>query len=71
MHEESWNDSIKYPGRMVDKHGIRPDPDTAEAVLTEKLPKTEHQLINFWVLPVFTGSSSRAMRIKYIQSNNS
>ena len=26
--------SIKYLGRMVDKHGIRPDPDAVEAVLT-------------------------------------
>ena len=68
---EILKDSIKYPGRMVDIHGIRPDPDATEAVLTEKSPKTEHQLMNFWVLPIFTGSSSRAMRIKYIQSNNS
>ena len=27
-------ESIKYQGRMVDKHGIRPDPDAVEAVLT-------------------------------------
>ena len=32
---------------MVDKHGIRPDPDAVEAVLTWKSPKTEHQLMSF------------------------
>ena len=44
---EILKDSIKYLGRMVDKHGIRPDPDAVEAVLTWKLPKTEHQLMSF------------------------
>ena len=38
---EILKDSIKYLGRMVDKHGIRPDPDTVEAVLTWNSPKTE------------------------------
>ena len=32
---------------MVDKHGIRPDTDAVEAVLTWKSPKTEHQLMSF------------------------
>ena len=44
---EILKDSIKYLGRMVDKHGIRPDPDAEEAVLTLKSPKTEHQLMSF------------------------
>ena len=44
---EILKDSIKYLGRMVDRHGIRPDPDTVEAVLTWKSPKTEHQLMSF------------------------
>ena len=44
---EILKDSIKYLGRMVDKHGIRPDPDALEAVLTWKSPKTEHQLMSF------------------------
>ena len=59
MHEENWiemqaskceilSDSIKYLGRMVDKHGIRPDSDAVEAVLTWKSPKTEHQLMSFF-----------------------
>ena len=29
------------------KHGIRPDPDAVEAVLTWKSPKTKHQLMSF------------------------
>ena len=44
---EILKDSIKYLGRMVDRHGIRPDPDAVEAVLTWKSPKTEHQLMSF------------------------
>ena len=44
---EILKDSIKYFGRMVDRHGIRPEPDAVEAVLTGKSPKTEHQLMSF------------------------
>ena len=44
---EILKDSIKYLGRMVDKHGIRSDPEAIEAVLTWKSPKTEHQLMRF------------------------
>ena len=44
---ESLKDLIKYLGKMVDKHGIIPDPDAVEAVLTWNMPKTEHQLMNF------------------------
>ena len=44
---EILKDSIKYLGRMVDNHGIRPDSDAVEAVLTRKSPKTEHQLMSF------------------------
>ena len=44
---EILKDSIKYLGRMVDKHDIRPDTDAVEAVLTWKSPKTEHQLMSF------------------------
>ena len=35
-------DSIKYLGRLVDKHGVRPDPEAVEAVLTWKAPKQIH-----------------------------
>ena len=44
---EILKDSIKYLGRMVDRHGIRPDPDAVEAVLTWKSPKMEHHLMSF------------------------
>ena len=44
---EIYMHSIKYPGRIVDKHGIRPDPDAVEAVLFWKSPKTENQLMSF------------------------
>ena len=39
--------SIKYPGRMVDRHGERPDPEAVEAVLTWKAPRTDTQLMSF------------------------
>ena len=44
---EILKDLIKYLGRMVDRYGIRPDPDAVEAVLTWKSPKTKHQLMSF------------------------
>ena len=44
---EILRDSIKYLGRLVDKHGVRPDPEEIEAVLTLKAPKTETQLMSF------------------------
>ena len=40
-------DSIKYLGRLVDKHGVRPDPEAVEAVLTWNAPKTDTQLMSF------------------------
>ena len=44
---EILKDSIKYLGRMVDKHGLRPDPDAVEALLIWKSPKTEHHSMSF------------------------
>ena len=44
---EILRDSIKYLGRLVDKHGGRPDPEAVEAVLTWKTPKTDTQLMSF------------------------
>ena len=35
---EILRDSIKYRGRMVDRHGARPDPEAVEAVLAWKAP---------------------------------
>ena len=39
--------SIKYLGRLVDRHGVRPDPEAVEAVLTWKSPRTDTQLMSF------------------------
>ena len=36
---EILKDSIKYLGRMVDRHGIRPDQDAVEAVLTWEITR--------------------------------
>ena len=44
---EILRDSIKYLGRLVDKHGVRPDPEAVEAVLTWKAPKTDTQPMSF------------------------
>ena len=44
---EILRDSIKYLRRLVDKHGVRPDPEAVEAVLTWKAPKTDTQLMSF------------------------
>ena len=44
---EILRDSIKYLGRMVDRHGVRPDPEAVEAVLTWKAPRTDRQLLSF------------------------
>ena len=44
---EILRDSIKYLGRLVDKYGVRPDPEAVEAVLTWKAPKTDTQLMRF------------------------
>ena len=44
---EILRDSIKYLGRLVDKHGVRPGPEAVEAVLTWKAPKKDTQLMSF------------------------
>ena len=44
---EILRDSIKYLGKMVDRHGVRPDPEAVEAVLTWKAPRTDTQLLSF------------------------
>ena len=45
--QEILRDSIKYLGRMVDRHGVRPDPEAVEAVLTCKAQRTDTQLMGF------------------------
>ena len=44
---EILRDSIKYLGRMVDRHGVRSDPEAVEAVLKWKAPRTDTQLLSF------------------------
>ena len=44
---EILRDSIKYLGRMVDRHGVRRDPEAVEAVLTWEAPRTDTQLMSF------------------------
>ena len=44
---EILRDSIKYLGRMVDRHGVRPDPEAVKAVLRWKAPRTGTQLTSF------------------------
>ena len=44
---EILRDSIKYLGRLVDNHGVRPDLEAVEAVLTWKATKTDTQLMSF------------------------
>ena len=44
---EILRDSIKFLGRMVDRHGVRLDPEAVEAVLTWKAPRTDTQLLSF------------------------
>ena len=50
---ETLKDSNKHMGRMVDKHGIRTDPNAVEAALTWKSPKAEHQLMSFFPNKVY------------------
>ena len=44
---EILSDSIKYLEEMVDRHGVRPEPDAVEALLTWKAAWTNNQLICF------------------------
>ena len=44
---EVLRDSIKYQGGIVDRHGVRPDPEAVEAVFTWKAPRTDTQFMSF------------------------
>ena len=44
---EILRDSTQYLGRMVDMHGVRPNQETVDAVLTWKAPRTDTQLMSF------------------------
>ena len=54
---EILRESIKYLGIMVDRHGLRPDPDAMEAVLTCKAPRRDPQLMSFLGFSNFTANS--------------
>ena len=72
LHKESRTEMQGLRAvRMVDKHGIRPDPDAVKAVLTWKLPKTEHQLMSFLGFVNYYREFIKGYAIKYIQCNNS
>ena len=43
---EILRDPIKYLGRMVDRHGVRPYTEEVEVVLTWKAPRTDTQLMS-------------------------
>ena len=44
---EILRDSTKYMGRMVDRHGVKPDPEAMEAMLKWKAPRTDTKLMSF------------------------
>ena len=44
---EILRDSIKYLRRMVDRHGVRPDPEAVEAVLIWKALRTDAHFMSF------------------------
>ena len=64
---EILRDSIKYLGRMVDRHGVRPDPEAVEAVLTWKAPMTDTQLMSFLGFLIITVNSSNDMQTRCVQ----
>ncbi len=39
--------SIRYLGRVVDKEGVRPDPDSVETVLQWRRPRNKRKLQSF------------------------
>ena len=43
----------QLPGRMVDRHGVRPDPEAVEPVLTWKDPTTDTQLVSFLLFAIY------------------
>ena len=59
---EVLRDSIKYLIRLVDKHGVRPDPEVIEAVLTWKAPKTDTLITS--------ESLSKGVLTRFTQCNN-
>ena len=44
---KTLRDSIKYLGRLVDRHGVKADSEAVEAVLIWKAPRTDGQIMSF------------------------
>ena len=68
---EILRDSIKYLGRLVDKHGVRQDPEVVEAALTWKAPKTDTQLMSFLGFANYYREFIKGMQTKYTPCKNS
>ena len=54
--------SINYVGKIVDKHGIRPDRDAVEAVLLWKSPRSKKKLIIFLGFAKFFRETLKRLR---------
>ena len=66
---EVLNVSIKYLGRLVDKHGVRPDLEVVEMVLTRKVPKTDTQLMSFLGLEFVKGYADKICPMQKLMRN--
>ena len=66
---EVLNVSIKYLGRLVDKHGVIPDLEVVEMVLTRKVPKTDTQLMSFLGLEFVKGYADKICPMQKLMRN--
>ena len=64
---EILRDSKKYLGRMVDRHGVRSDPEALEAVLIWKAPRTDTQLMSFLAFANYYREFIKDMQTRCIQ----
>ena len=55
---------------MVDRHGVRPDPDAVQAVLTWEAPAWTQSSFVSWDLPIINASSLRDMQTSCTQCGN-
>ena len=60
-------DSKNYLGEIVDKDGLRPDPDAAKAALTRKTPKIDTQLMRFLRFTKYYREFLRGTQTKFTQ----
>ena len=64
-HREGARRMTPNMGRLFDKHGVRPDPEAVEAVLTWKAPKTDTQLMSFLGFANYYREFIKGMLTKY------